>query len=432
VRKMHYLILGNCAAGLNGIEGIRSLDKKGEITLISAESYPAYARCLITNFLIGTHSEEDLYLREKDFYQKNGVKVLPGKKAVRIFPKEKKVETEEGKKIPYDALLIATGASPKALMVKGEEKKGVFGFRTLEDAKQILKRAEKAEKALVFGGGLIGLKAGYALKKKGLAVEVIVKSPRVLSRVVEENSSRLIAKWLQEKGIKIRTGLAAREILGDKEMSGVLLDNGEEVKAQIAIVGKGVSPNLSFTEGSGINTHWGIVADNYLRTNFQEIFVAGDVAETKDLVTGERTINALWLAAQEQGKTAGINMAGGEKAYPGSIGANAAEFFGLPFISMGCLQARNGEIIRERKEEKKFIYRRLVFKEGRLIGAVLVGKVEAAGIYMALIRKKERVENLMDELLEGWIDYGKFEKILEGENGFRETVTPDGRLIKLP
>ena len=195
---MHYLILGNCAAALNAVEGIRSVDEEGEITIISKEPYLAYARCLITNYLLGTHEEKDLWLRDEEFYENSGVNLVLGKSAVKVFPEEKKVEIEGGKRISYDRLLIATGSSPKKLGVKGEEKEGVFGFRTLDDAKKIRERTKKAEKVLVFGGGLIGLKAGYALKKKGLEVEVIVKSPCILSRVVNPEAGKLISRWLEE------------------------------------------------------------------------------------------------------------------------------------------------------------------------------------------------------------------------------------------
>lgn len=429
---MHYLILGNCAAGIKGIEGIRTLDKKGTITVVSLEPEPAYTRCLITNYLLGTHSERDLILREVDFYQKNGVRLILGKKAVRVFPGEKKVELEDGEKILYDKLLISTGSSPKKLKIKGEEKEGVFGFRTLEDARRILERSKKSKKALIFGGGLIGLKAGYALKKRGLEVEVIVKSPRILSQVVDEKAAEVISRWLQEFGIKIRTGVGPTEIVGKEDMEGAILENGEKIKAELGIVGKGVAPNLSFLKASGINTHWGVIVDERLRTNIPGVFAAGDVAEAKDLVRGEYTINALWMVAQEEGRIAGINMAGGEKIYPGSIGANAAEFFGLPFISMGRVREKEGVRVREIFDPRKFIYKRLVFKEDKLIGAVFVGEVKRAGMYMGLIRNKISLKGREEDLLEGWMDYGQLRELLEREKGFRESLTCDGEKVFFP
>ena len=426
---MHYVIIGGCAAGLNAIEGIRKIDQSGEITLISKEKYPPYARCLITNYLIGTHSEKSLYLRDNSFYKKNNVNLILEKEVKKILPDEKKVYLSDKEKISYDKILIATGSSPKKLGIKGEEKEGISVFRTIDDVKKILQRIEKSKKVLVFGGGLIGLKAGYSLKKKGLEVEIIIKSPQILSQVVDKKSAKILSNWLNENGIKIRTGLEPVEILGNKEMEEVLFDNGEKIKAQIGIVGKGVSPNLSVIENTDIKTHWGIIVDDYLRTSNDDIFSAGDVTETKDLITGNPTINALWLSAQEQGKTAGINMAGGKKKYPGSIGANAAEFFGLPFISFGKTRETENVEIKEICDEKNYIYKRFVLKSNILIGAVFIGDVKSAGLYMSLIRSKSNLENYKNILGKEWFNYGKVRELLEKDEGFRESISPEGNNI---
>jgi len=423
---MHYIIVGGCAGGLNGIEGIRKIDKSGEITLISKEKYPPYARCLITDYLIGTHSEESLFLREDTFYEKNKVNPLLGKEVKKILPDEKKVLLSDNKKISYDRILIATGSSPTKPGIKGEEKEGIFNFRTIDDIKGILERYKKSRKAVVFGGGLIGVKAGYALKKRGLEVEVIAKSSQILSQVLNKESSIILARWLEENGIKIRTGLAPVEILGDKEMEEVLLDNGEKIEAQIGIVGKGVSPNVSLVENSGIKTDWGIIVDDYLKTNYDEVFSAGDVAETKDLITGKHTINALWMAAQEEGYIAGMNMAGEKKYYTGSTGTNAAEFFGLPFISFGKTRETENVEIKEVKDEKNFIYKRIILRNNSIIGAVFIKDVKMAGVYMALMRSKTNLENYKNFLLKDWFNYGKVRNLLEKEEGSRESISPEG------
>lgn len=425
---MQYIIIGGCAAGLCAIEGIRKVDVSGNIILVSKENYPPYARCLITEYLIGSYPEKSLYLRDTSFYERNNVDLILGKEAKKILIDEKKVVLNGDRTITYDKLLIATGSSPKKLGIKGEEKYGVFGFRTIEDVKEIKEISRDANKAIVFGGGLIGMKAGYALKKLGIEVEVIIKSSHILSQVVNKEAAIILARWIEEHGIKIRTGIEPVEILGNKKMEGVLLDNGEKTEAQIGIIGKGIAPNILQAD-SNIATSYGIIVDDYMQTSIPDIYAAGDVAEAKDIITGENTVNAMWLCAKEQGKTAGINMAGEKKQYPGSIGANAAEFFGLPFISFGKTREIKNVEIKEIVDEKKPIYKRFVLRNNRLIGCVLIGDVKAAGLYMALVRAKSNLEKDKEILEKKWFDYGKVRKLLEKTDGFRKSINPEGEVF---
>lgn len=428
---MHYIIIGNCAAGINAVEAVRGIDKKSEVTVISEENYPAYCRCLIPEYLAGEREENQLLYREEDFYEKNDVNLSLRERVVRVDTQGKRIVTKSGKKISYDRLLIATGARPKDLGIPGEGKEGVFGFRTLDDAKKIKELAENSDKVLVFGGGLIGLKAAYALKKKGLEVEVIVKSSRVLSQVTDERAAQVMGSHLIENGINIRTGLAPVEILGDRRVKGARLDNGEEVSGNIVIIGKGVVCNKELVEDSGIRTHWGIIADDYLRTSLSDIYIAGDVAETKDIVLGEKTINALWTAACEQGKVAGKNMTGEKKIYPGSMAANSIEFFDLSLISVGYVRVRDkGYEELSRFNEQDLTYKKLVIKEGRLVGTVLLNAIENAGVYTALIRRGVDISKIKDILLEDYFDYALARDLLEKKEGFRESISIAGDVVK--
>jgi len=429
---MHYLIVGNCAAGVNAIEGIRRLDKDGEITVVSNENFPAYCRSLITDYVVGTRQKDDILYRENDFYEKNKVNLILGEKVNRVDVSKKEVILQKGNSLSYDKLLIATGASPKPLRIKGEEKYGVFGFRTLKDAEEIIKIGDKTGKAVVFGGGLIGLKAAYGMKKRGIDVQVMVKSPRVLSQVVDIEAAQIIGKWLQENGISIRTGIGPKEILGGSEVEEVILDNGEKISTKLVIVGKGVMSNTSLVKDSPIMTHWGVLTDDFLQTNIEGIFTAGDVAETKDIVTENKTVNALWTAACEQGRIAGMNMVERNKKYPGSIGANSADFFGLAFISVGYVRIREEgyeELIRS--NPKKYEYKKVVLKENRLVGFTTINNIENAGVYTALIRKKADISSVKDILLEDYFAYPKVKDLLEGKEGLRESVSPQGEIIRI-
>ena len=429
---MRYLIVGNCAAGVNAVEGIRRLDKDGEVTVISNENSLAYCRCLITEYVMGTRRKEDILYREKEFYEKNRVNLILGKEVVRVDVSKKRVILQDNNSLSYDKLLIATGATPKSLGIKGEKKYGVFGFRTLSNAEEVIKIGEQVGRVVVFGGGLIGLKAAYGLKKRGIDVDVMVKSSRVLSQVIDTEAAHIIGRWLQENGISIRTGIAPQEILGDKEVEEVILDNGERVRTKLVIIGKGVMCNTSLIENSPIKTHWGILTDDFLQTNIGGIFAAGDVAETRDIATGNRTVNALWTAACEQGKIAGMNMVKMIKRYPGSIGANSADFFGLPLISVGYVRVKEeGYEQLIKSNPKEFKYKKVVLKGNRLVGFTAIKDIENAGVYTALIRKKVDVSSVKDILLEDYLDYPKVRELLEEKEGLRESISMQGETIKI-
>lgn len=429
---MDYLIVGNCAAGINAIEGIRRLDKDGKITVVSDENLPAYCRCLIADYVAGVRQKEHLLYRKADFYIRNGVNLILGERVSRVDVSKKEVILQNENRLSYDKLLIATGAIPKSLGVKGEGKYGVFGFRTLNDADEIIKLADKTGEAVIFGGGLIGLKAAYGLKKRGINVQVMARSPRILSQVVDNQAALIISGWLQENGVTVRTGIAPEEILGDREVEEVKLDNGKRIPTKLIIAGKGVMCNTSLVKDSPIKVHWGILADEFLQTNIEGIFVAGDVTETKDLVLEKTQLNALWTAACEQGKIAGMNMVVKNKKYPGSIGANSADFFGLPFISIGYTRVRE-----EGYEElawvnpKKHKYKKVVLKENRLVGFTTINNIENAGVYTALIRRKADISPIKDLLLEDYLDYAKARDLLEEKEGSRESISMQGKIIRI-
>ncbi len=428
---MKYLIIGNSAAGISGAEAIRKRDRDGEMIMVSKENYSPYSRCLLSYYLAGDINEKKLLFRPEDFYEKNKIKAVLGKKVRKIEPKKSKVFLDDGEELTYDRLLIAAGASSKLLKIKGEDKKGVFGLRTVEDAQNILKMVEGGAKvAAVLGGGLIGLKAAYGLRKRGLRVKVIIKSNRVLSQMLDEAAAAILRKRIEENGIEVITGLAAGEVLAkDGSVRGLKLDNGEDVDCRLVIIGKGVAPNVDLVEGTELKTNRGILVDESQETNISHIYAAGDVAETVDIVSGERSINALWPCAVEQGRTAGHNMALPESGsreekkckYAGSIGMNSVEFFDLPVISIGIARPREGggyeEIVMNLPERS--LYRKIVLKDGLIVGAILVGRINNAGVILALIKDKIDVSGLRGEMLKDNFDYSKVVHLMK-EKRFSE------------
>lgn len=399
---MKYVIIGNSAAGVFAAEAVAKSDPSGEITIISKEKYPSYSRCLTTYLIAGEIDQSQVFIRPTAFFKKLPAAVMLGTAVVAVKPENRTVVLNNKKELKYDRLLIASGASPVRPNVPGVEAEGVFTLRTLDDAREIVRLALPGKRALILGGGLVSLKAAYALVKRGLEVYVLVTSPQVLSQMLDNEAAGLIQKRLEENGVKFGLNTGATKILTNKNgrVSGAVFDNGEEFPCDIVIVGKGVKPNTGFLTGTGIKVNRGIQVDEYMRSSVEGIYAAGDVAETYDLLLGERRVNATWPNAAEQGRTAGINMAGGCRKYSGSLAMNSVEFFGLSAISVGLTRV-NGpdyQIYRDFKPNKNY-YRKLVFQDNFLVGYTIVGDVAAAGTLTALIKYKIDVSNQKERLI---------------------------------
>ena len=396
----HILIIGNSAAGISCAEALRKKDKEIKITILSREDYTGYNRCLISYYLAGDIKEDKLVYKPKKFYSENDIELLLNKKAGRIDPKKNQVVLEDKTRIEYDYLVLACGASPKLPEIKGIHKKGVFGFRTVSDAKGMLELLPITQTACVLGGGLIGLKAAYGLKKRKIEVKVIVKSSQVLSQILDKESAQICKRRLVENGIEIVSGSEAQEIIGEGDCRAVKLDSGKVIASSIVVVGKGVKPNIELAEDSGIKFEEGVLVDDYMRTNITNIYAAGDIAQSYDPILEKTAVNALWPNAIEQGLIAAGSILGEpNKRYPGSVGMNSVEFFGLPGISFGITKTPDGFEEIALKDTRQDIYRKIVLKNNVIKGAVFVKKIENIGILLKLARLKVDVSGIKDKLL---------------------------------
>jgi NAD(P)H-nitrite reductase large subunit len=403
-----FVIIGNSAAGIAAVEAIRSKDKESKIIVISDEDYASYCRCLISYFLAGDVGEDKILYRPDNFYKENNIELLLNKKVNRIDPRKNKVVCEDKTQIGFDSLLIATGASPKFPETPGIKKRGVFGFRTIKDAKEIEGLLPVTKTACVLGGGLIGLKAAYALKKRKIDVKVIIKSRQVLSQMLDFEAAHFVQQKLEDNGIEIIFGQDVTGVIGNGDIKAVKLEAGKVIGCSLIIVGKGVTPNIGLVKETEIKVNEGIIADNLLQTNIPNIFAAGDVCESFDLTIGKHAINALWPVAVEQGKIAGLNITGERINYEGSLGMNSIEFFGLAVISLGIYRVKEGEAsIEELKafDPKNNLYKKLILQNNVLIGAILVGRIQNSGVFLRLIREKVDVSTIKDKLLQDNFGY---------------------------
>lgn len=403
-----FVIIGNSAAGIAAVEAIRKKDRESKIVVISDEDYPAYCRCLISYYLAGEVKEDKLLYRAENFYKENNLELWLNKKVNRVAPKKNRIIFEDKNQLSYDYLLIATGASPKFLQIPGIKKRGVFGFRTVRDVKDIEGLLPVTKTACVLGGGLIGLKAAYALKKRNIEVKVIIRSKQVLSQMLDFPAAGFIQRRLEENGIEILLGQDVKEIIGNGDIKAVKLDSGKVLGCSLVIVGKGVSANIDLIKETEIKVNEGIIANGLLQTNIPNIYTAGDVCESFDLTLGRSSVNALWPVAVEQGKIAGANMAGESINYEGSLGMNSIEFFGLPVISLGIYKIKEQESsgFEELKisDVKNNLYKKLILKNNLLVGAILVGDIKNSGVFLRLIKERIDVSSFKNRLLKA--DFG--------------------------
>jgi NAD(P)H-nitrite reductase large subunit len=348
-------------------------------------------------------------LRSPDFYERNQVRLILGRAATGIRPEERVVEVEGGDVITFQQLLIATGGTPILPTIPGLSGGEVYCFNTLDDAKVLRKAASRLRQVVVIGGGLIGLKAAESLHDLGIQVTIVELADRVLSIAFDHIAGRIISNRLEELGIQIMTNTTAEEVLRqrDEEISGVRLTDGTIIPCQAVVVAIGVSPEKALAEGTEIQVERGILVDEFMETNVAGIYAAGDVAEAKDWHFAEWRVVPIWPNAYRQGMVAGRNMAGQRISFSGSIPMNSIAFYGIPTISVGVTNPpgeEEYEILVNLKEEEKR-YRKLVLKEGVLVGAVLVGSVERAGVLTGLIREKRSVDTFKEVLLNENLSY---------------------------
>lgn len=389
---MKYVIIGNSAAAIGTVQGIRSVDKEGQIVIISDESYHTYSRPLISYWLKGAVTEDNMRYRDPDFYEKNDVDTLFGTRVTKIDPQKKTVTIENGNEINYDKLMVATGSKPFVPPMEGLDKvEKKFTFMTFDSAKAVKEAVTPGAKVLIVGAGLIGLKAAEALEHYGADMTVIDLADRILPSILDADASAIMQKHIESKGVKFILGTSVKEFSANSAE----LANGVKVDFDIVILAVGVRPNTELISEAGGKVDRGIITDGHQAVEgLNDVYSAGDCTESLDITTGQRKILALLPNAFMQGEIAGQNMAGREAYYLNAIPMNAIGFFGLHIITAGSY---DGEAFVETDGERN--YKKLVTKDNELKGFILMGDVKRAGIYTSLIKQHITVDECDFELL---------------------------------
>lgn len=386
---MQHVIIGAGPAGVIAAETLRKVDPDSQVMIIGDEPEPPYSRMALPYLLIEKIDEAGTYLRKRDsHYRDHNIEVVRDR-VTRVDAGKKSLKLDKDGEVSFDKLLIATGSHPASPPISGMDLDGIYPCWTLEDSRNIARKAKQGSKVVLMGAGFIGCIILEALAKRGVDLTVIEMGDRMVPRMMNQTAGNLIKKWCQEQGIKVHTSTKVESI----EKGGLLgkglkvnLDNGESLKADVVISATGVKSNTAFLDGSGIEVDQGILVNDRLQSSVPDIYAAGDVCQGRDFSTGEYTVQAIQPTAADHGRIAAMNMAGREVKHQGSVNMNVLDTMGLISSSYGLWMGVDGGDAVELNEPDRYRYLCLQFQDDVLVGAQALGLTEHVGVLRGLIQ----------------------------------------------
>jgi NAD(P)H-nitrite reductase large subunit len=366
-----HLIIGAGTAGLNCIRTIREEDGgASEITLVAAER--PYSRMVLPYYLDRSIAESHVFTATAAVLAQWQVVTHLGRRATNLDIKSNTCTLEDGTRVEYDDCLVATGSSPVRAPVPGADGRGVHSFWTLEEARGVIAQVKPGSHVVMVGAGFISFTILNSILALGAKLTVVEIAPRILPRMVDATSADLVQAWLTKHGVTVRTNTAVTGVEEAKGKKRLRFRTGADLVGDVVIMATGIRTNLDWLKDSGIAIKRGIVVDDRLRSNVPNVYAAGDVAEGKDVVTGEPAVHAIEPTAQEHGRVVGANMAGKDVRYKGSLLANIVEVCHLDVASFGAWDDAKAEAISGLRKDRP-AYRKLLFRGDRLVGAIILG-----------------------------------------------------------
>ena len=392
---MNYIIIGNGVAGTAAASQIRKTDQKGEITILTDEAFPFYSRIKLIDYLALEADEKALVIYKDEWYKKNNIKLLLNTPVSDIDKNKKQVIITNGQSLQYDRLLLSTGGTSFIPPITGSDKQGVFTLRTLKDANDIINYSKGVKEALLIGGGVLGLEAGNSLRKTGHKVSVVEYFPRLLPRQMDPEGAEILKTQMENMGFTFYLGARSKEITGDDRVTGLILDDGRKIDCGLIIISAGIRPQAELGKKIGIKINRGLPVNDRMETEIKDIYAAGDLIEHRGMFYG------IWPAAQKQGETAGINMAGGNAVYDGTTMSNVLKVVGIDLAAAGDIDAegKSGSIVK--KDNEKYIYKKLVIKDNVISGCILYGDISDYRKILRAIDEKRNITGIRNDL-EKW------------------------------
>jgi nitrite reductase (NADH) large subunit len=369
------VVIGAGVAGVNAAIELRKLHPEGELTLLGDEPYDLYNRMAIGKLVSEATAIEKLYLMPRDWATAKRIRHLRGVSATAIDRTKREVATDEGEIIPYDRVLLATGAQSSVPEIEGSDLDGTFVLRTIDDAVQVQQyiRRQRSRRALIIGGGLLGLEAAHSISQLGVYAFVLNRNEWPLNRQLDGPAGALLGRMLQDFGIAVLPWAEPRRIFGTERVEGVVLSDGRRMGVDLCLVATGIQPNVELAREAGLAVGRGVVVDDRMTTSDPHTFAAGDVTEHEGRVQG------LWPTSMEQAHVAAANLLGGDLRYTGSVVPVKLKVPEIDVLAIGETVAR-GEGERELRFEDRNLrrYRKLVLRDGKVCGAILIGHAELA------------------------------------------------------
>ena len=405
-----HVIIGDGIAGASAAESIREGDPDAEVTVLTEEGEALYNRILIKEFAKGKLPAAPVSIHDPEWYDERDIVLHLDTVVTGIDTEAHEVYTHGGETYGYDKLLVATGGTPTQLPVDNSDADGVHHFWTFQDARAIKESAADAEKGVVVGAGLLGIDLAAICGAQNVDAHYLMRGESWWRYALSPEGAELIHEAMEDIGVTpvFDSGVDHFETDEEGHVTAAVDPNGERFEADFAGVAIGLNFNTEFLRGSGIETDDGILTDEYMRTNVEDVYAAGDITQFHDVILGDRAQNGAWGSAKEQGSIAGQNMvAGGPEAEFSWVSSYSITHFDFPFLSFG--HPTRGDDSVERKYDDG-TWRRVALKNGRVIGGVLIGDLSAQSVLKKLARRQLDVSDRTDLLLEQGVDIDAFEE----------------------
>lgn len=389
MQKFKYLIVGGGVAGTTAAETVRGKDPDGSIAIVSDEPYVFYSRIMLSkpNFFLGKTPFDAVWLRKPEWYGQRNIQIFLGRAAVELKPGEKTLKLDNGEVLGYEKLLLAFGARAAEWPNDDGAKPGVFYLRSLDHAKAIISAIKTARKVVLLGGGFVGFETCELVRLAGLSATLVMREKYFWDFLWDEESGQMLEDALTRGGVELSHGRPVDKILGEGKVEGVRLSDGSEIPCDALIIGIGVKYPLEWLASSGLKTNRGVLADEFLQTSLPEVWTAGDVAEYQDGILNERVQLGNWVNAQEQGRRAGLNMAGEKRPFK-FVSFYTAQAFGISIAFVGNVAVVPGRDVIHRGSPNIGSYARILVQGEHIVGATLLNRTKDLGLISKLIEKK--------------------------------------------